>query len=104
MGTTARGPQKYPTECAVWEKDKREEEKKGRGEKFKGSECQVLMCLFSITAVPGNDRERKQTAMLIYYMQTFNSTLKAAIIQSDCLIAKPYQTLTHPIQENKNSL
>lgn len=47
------------------------------GGQFKGSECQVLMCLFSITAVPGNDRERKQTATLIYYIQTFNSILQA---------------------------
>lgn len=54
------------------------------GGQFKGSECQVLMCLFSITAVPGNDREKKQTATLIYYTQTFNSILKAIILMS-CL-------------------
>lgn len=26
------------------------------GGQFKGSECQVLMCSFSITAVPANDK------------------------------------------------
>lgn len=30
-----------------------------KGGQFKSSECQVLMCLFSITAVPGSDREGK---------------------------------------------
>lgn len=52
-----------------------------KGGQFKGSECQVLMCLLSITAVPGNDTERKQMATLIYYTQTFNSILKAIRLQ-----------------------
>lgn len=51
------------------------------GGQFKGSECQVLMCLFSITALPGNEREKKQTATLIYYTQTFNFSLRAIITQ-----------------------
>ncbi len=81
MGTTTRGPQKELKRVHCWEKDEREKDggrDGGReGGQYKGSECQVLMCLFSITAVPGNDRERKQTATLIYYIQTFNSILQA---------------------------
>ena len=82
MGTRARGPQKEPNECTAGRRMK-ENEKEGemKGGQFKGSECQVLMCLFSITAVPGNDRGRKQTATLIYYIQTFNSILKAISLQ-----------------------
>lgn len=82
MGTTARGPQKEPNECTAGRKMKEKKKEGGmEGGQFKGSECQVLMCLFSINAVPGNDRERKQTATLIYYIQTFNSILKAIILQ-----------------------
>ena len=78
MGTTARGPQKEASECTVGRRMKEKKKEGGmEGGQFKGSECQVLMCLFSITAVPGNDREKKQTATLIYYIQTFNSILKA---------------------------
>lgn len=77
MGTTARGPQKEARECAAG----RGMKEKGGGQ-FKGSQCQVLMCLFSITAVPGNDREKKQTATLIYYTQTFNPVLRAIILES----------------------
>lgn len=82
MGTRARGPQKEPNECTAGRgmKEKKEEGEM-KGGQFKGSECQVLMCLFSITAVPGNDRERKQMATLIYYTQTFNSILRAIRLQ-----------------------
>lgn len=38
---------------------KKEGEMKGGGQ-FQGSGCQVLMCLFSITAVPGNDIEKNK--------------------------------------------
>lgn len=48
-----------------------------KGGRLQSSECQVLMCLFSISAVPGSDREGKQTAMLMYYTQTCNSGLVA---------------------------
>lgn len=64
-----------------------------KGGQFKGSECQVLMCLFSITAVPGNDRERKQTATLIYYIQTFNFILKAISLHCVFLITEPWLSL-----------
>lgn len=94
MGTRARGPQKEPNECTVGRRMK-EKMKEGemKGGQFKGSECQVLMCLFSITAVPGNDRERKQTATLIYYIQTFNFILKAISLRSVFLITEPRLSL-----------
>lgn len=78
MGTRAQGPQKDLNEWTVG-RGMKEKRKEGdmKGGQFKGSECQVLMCLLSITAVPGNDTERKQMATLIYYTQTFNSILKA---------------------------
>lgn len=89
MGTRARGPQKDPNERTVGRRMK-EKKKEGemKGGQFKGSECQVLMCLFSITAVPGNDRARKQTATLIYYIQTFNSILEAVSLEWKCLHIK----------------
>lgn len=80
------------------------------GGQFKGSECQVLMCLFSITAVPGNDRERKQTATLIYYIQTFNSILKAISLRWKCLtyrqtsVISSYQIFTRGVLETDNRL
>lgn len=58
----SRGPQKEPEECPVGKRmkgRKKEGEMKGGGQ-FQGSECQVLMCLFSITAVPGNDMEKNK--------------------------------------------
>lgn len=41
------------------------------------------MCLFSITAVPGSDREGKQTATLMYYTQMSNSGLVAISLRLD---------------------
>lgn len=83
-GYYSQGTPERTERVHCWERDERETRKGGmegarEGGQFKGSECQVLMCLFSIAAVPGNDRERKQTAKLIYYTQTRNSTLGAII-------------------------
>lgn len=76
-------PRKKRVSVLLGEGWKRKRKEGGmEGGQFKGSECQVLMCLFSITAVPGKDREKKQTATLIYYTQTFNSILKAIILVS----------------------
>lgn len=58
------------------------------GGQFKGSECQVLMCLFSITAVPGNDREKTNGNTDILhtdfqlYPQSSNSTMKVSYLSS----------------------
>lgn len=97
-------PRKKRMSVLLGEGWKRKREEGGmEGGQFKGSECQVLMCLFSITAVPGNDRERKQTATLIYYIQTFNSILKAVILQWKCLtyrqstLISSYQIFTHSV-------
>lgn len=73
-----RGPQKDPNKYTARRGMKgRREEGEMMGGWLQSSECQVLMCLFSITAVPGSDREGKQTATLMYYTQTRNSGLVA---------------------------
>lgn len=81
MGTTVRGPQKEQNECTVGRRMKEKGRDGGGGGQCEGSECQVLMCLFSITAVLGSDRKRKQTVTLIYYTQTFNLIPPAIILQ-----------------------
>lgn len=39
-------------------KGKRQREGSGDAGQFKGSQCQVLMCLFSSSGVPGNEEKR----------------------------------------------
>lgn len=84
MGPGVRGPEKDPNKYTAGRgmKGKREEGEM-KGGQFKSSECQVLMCLFSITAVPGSDREGKQTATLMYRTQTRNSGLVAISLRRD---------------------
>lgn len=84
MGPGVRGPEKDPNKYTAGSgmKGKREEGEM-KGGQFKSSECQVLMCLFSITAVPGSDREGKQTATLMYRTQTRNSALVAISLRRD---------------------
>lgn len=59
MGTTTRGPQKERNGCTAGRGMKEKEREMEGGRAIQGSECQVLICLFSITAVLANDKGDK---------------------------------------------
>lgn len=75
----------------------RREEGEMKGGRLQSSECQVLMCLFSITAVPGSDREGKQTATLMYYTQPRNSGLVAISLRRNVSPPSPLTSQLHAL-------
>lgn len=88
-GYCCQGTPERVNRVYCWEQDEREKQREGSRDtgQFKGSQCQVLMCLFSSTGVPvyeelGERKEdEKQITDVIYDIHAFLSMRSTILFQ-----------------------